>query len=1541
MSTFKKTFDVSSSSISSSSTSSKRGGSSTKKHSSSRSRLRTVDVIDEGKGENGDEDDENNNNDFFEEPKVKRRRSRTLNSEEMNAEIVDHGSLFQATRVSNHPLSRMGSQSLTSFSENDYQTTSFDDHMLSKEDVPDEFLYNEEEKSDVIKKKAKANPWYKRNNFFDVSSSERGKHHGHEGDEQSDDQGGISTPQRGLVRSQFASSLLMRPGEVVLDGNESCAVFTFSQPGEVPFLRDVWGRLTMNPSSTSSHPSMALKLGGKEKRVSSLVHLTIHNVNGLEWMESLSISNMNKSTHDSTSAIKIQTNKKTPDRFYCVVMRDGEEVGRSAGISISDDWEEMFDIPFFVDSLHSIQVEIQIYRGDSSQHVSMQERLSSNPSPTSLSTGISTTENSRGISPLLSLPKGNILVGRLILGYDDLIEIDGGSHTHFSLASESESRSSDPFSTKDKSSSQSLDDVVHRMSFVDDQFKPSLILSSSILSRAKDRWSCPVRVDRVGNEHLNIQDVDGMIVPISVSVFSQGPAKVIQVTEISPKHQPAFCLENRCPDLCILFRQHGTDPNKFPRRILKPAEWTYIGWDDPVIERSLEIMATDRCGEFSMVMNYPIEVVGDLKPLIFPSNGRELKVSVHIKGLTRVLSITTRAIIEHPVERNLLNQKPSQSIIGGTPSKILLTWNWIIRTVSIDIKMTGVTASIIDDTPSELICCSIEGLRCVSGVNSSIWTLSIIHTQVDNMSPMAKSPVILAPVDSGLNTMNRSWGSSSTISSRKDDVGSGGGGYDVNDKDDEGIVHTSSPDFESKDQQLVPWLQVTIDADSEALTAGAIVMRYMEVMIQPVHVNVDVDFVVSIILALTKSASFHLPEITTNAISEQYQISIAKRLLSERIALPTDKTPFIVTFFRILHLHSFALSLHVTVDSKNIGSSLSSNSVVDVFGGNHMIQVLTAVAGTITTMSPSFKFNELVINNAFGPLSSLVWKLAQYYGKSFGLQIYKILGSSELLGDPFGLIENIGTGIVLFFRKTASELVGVSPLRGEGLMALMQNVVGGTFGSAAKVTGSVGELVMGISGIDFDMQLKKRSVPTHLGHGLLQSLELLGSGVVKGVTGLVEKPLEGVQNEGGAGLAKGVVLGVVGLAVTPLVGVFGAATKLAQSVETTTHMLDSNRVMIQSRRRPPRPLEVVPRILPLHLTVVCSALKLQLKGLRLQGGNLLFQKYSSSSSRVVKLYVQISFRHTSLRSPVSETLPNETIQIRWYGEGYGEEDSTNDITINSLASYDERVFVIAFPFSQNTLVYPLEPVKVKLKLKRTFKKDVTIAKRHIHPHDLCVLLGAFNPSMQSYPPPSATTDSHKPRSLSSMPNIFEYEKKTESQSPVISELSMDMGGGGKKEDEEEDKSKMFYSEECEEMEMGSDVSDEKVSDYDEVVEYDIWGRKNEEEGLLEMIVKKGVVGNESSHLHSKSSYEEDSDEGEFGGEEGEGDLDQFHFSSGYENEEGEDSYHLNHNDDYSDDDQFDGYQSSENASVSTSAVMKCELRLSGEFDNAMRGFFSD
>jgi hypothetical protein len=73
---------------------------------------------------------------------------------------------------------------------------------------------------------------------------------------------------------------------------------------------------------------------------------------------------------------------------------------------------------------------------------------------------------------------------------------------------------------------------------------------------------------------------------------------------------------------------------------------------------------------------------------------------------------------------------------------------------------------------------------------------------------------------------------------------------------------------------------------------------------------------------------------------------------------------------------------------------------------------------------------------------------------------------------------------------------------------------------------------------------------------LLQGARELGLGLLGGVAGLVEKPVEGARLEGAVGLVKGLGQGLAGAVAKPVVGVASALARTSEGVRNSAFLLD-------------------------------------------------------------------------------------------------------------------------------------------------------------------------------------------------------------------------------------------------------------------------------------------------------------------------------------------------------------------------------------------------
>lgn len=211
------------------------------------------------------------------------------------------------------------------------------------------------------------------------------------------------------------------------------------------------------------------------------------------------------------------------------------------------------------------------------------------------------------------------------------------------------------------------------------------------------------------------------------------------------------------------------------------------------------------------------------------------------------------------------------------------------------------------------------------------------------------------------------------------------------------------------------------------------------------------------------------------------------------------------------------------------------------------LQAVIDSAGTLlgNVDHSQIKLNSFVTDSLFITQQDLIARLKMHYVKQFLGQLYKIIGSFSFLGNPFGLAENLTSGVKAFFYEPMQGLVK-SPKEfvgglGRGTKSLLMNTAYGVLNTVGKITGTVAD---GLSALSMSEEYKSDRAAGKGG---------LIYGVKEGVTGVVKDTVKGAK-KGFFGALGGVTKGVVGLVVKPVVGVVDEATKHIDSVKNATQI---------------------------------------------------------------------------------------------------------------------------------------------------------------------------------------------------------------------------------------------------------------------------------------------------------------------------------------------------------------------------------------------------
>lgn len=425
----------------------------------------------------------------------------------------------------------------------------------------------------------------------------------------------------------------------------------------------------------------------------------------------------------------------------------------------------------------------------------------------------------------------------------------------------------------------------------------------------------------------------------------------------------------------------------------------------------------------------------------------------------------------------------------------------------VDIRFFGFGVSLFNAYPQEILFVSIDTCCIMKEAAKLEWGFSVFHAQVDNMLKKAKYPVILEPIGSGY-----------------DNAGLG--------------------------EKRSPFLELKVESTLAQNVQG---FSLFEFRLAPTSIKLDVDFILQLV-------SFFDSIILSDDSMHLYDSNrVIRELLSSPLPSPKyndygsakDSLIYMETF----RVHATAFELEWELNRKTFDNS-------DSYLAVQVLLNIIEVIGSSFSGSPTLRFNELLIHQCFSSKEQLVDQLVTSYTRQAIMQAYRVLGSSDILGDPIGIVENLGSGVAEFFRITKGEVLGDSSTRGEGVIVLGKTIAKTGASTMTKITGSLDRMVGNFNDNESTSKVKKSLESVDEDTPDSSFIENLG----RQLTGIVRKPIDGAKKDGVSGFVKGTVKGILGPGVLCLKAVTSASHTLASGVQA--QMVD--RAPFQGRRRSPK-----------------------------------------------------------------------------------------------------------------------------------------------------------------------------------------------------------------------------------------------------------------------------------------------------------------------------------------------------------------------------------
>jgi hypothetical protein len=257
-------------------------------------------------------------------------------------------------------------------------------------------------------------------------------------------------------------------------------------------------------------------------------------------------------------------------------------------------------------------------------------------------------------------------------------------------------------------------------------------------------------------------------------------------------------------------------------------------------------------------------------------------------------------------------------------------------------------------------------------------------------------------------------------------------------------------------------------------------------------------------------------------------------------------------YVALLHLN--AMRVNVTFRASRQRSRGTDRGALE-----EVLRATGAVGLSNISMAP-VRLNALIAKHVFSTRDDVLSRVITHWRDQVVRQLHRLLGASAAIGNPVGLISNLGAGVKDFFYEPSQGLVespaafGIGVAR--GTRSLIENTVYGIFNSVSGLTESAASA---ISTATFDERFMREreerraaNQPVHAGRGVLLGGLSVARGIAQGITGVITEPVRGAREGGVGGFFQGLGRGVVGVVVKPVVGVVDMASDLTAGVKNST-----------------------------------------------------------------------------------------------------------------------------------------------------------------------------------------------------------------------------------------------------------------------------------------------------------------------------------------------------------------------------------------------------
>ena len=522
---------------------------------------------------------------------------------------------------------------------------------------------------------------------------------------------------------------------------------------------------------------------------------------------------------------------------------------------------------------------------------------------------------------------------------------------------------------------------------------------------------------------------------------------------------------------------------------------------------------------------------------------KEEVLKINERALTLLYSVSSKH--KTATRRFEIKEKESLTKLEADELKLYLREKSRPKSSYMDIFIRGFGISIIDNTPQEIFYLStynisvkfISNVLLSNGGAKSESTINII-VYIDNMQ-----------IDYCLND------SLKTILSPKVQIVPS-------------IEAEVRNQAKANNEQIVPFLSVLVTMTTKVnLVKEEQYTSYDQIdfVLQEFDIKVEQYALMNLLkLSMEMLNAFDYAKKIQKKDDKEPLLDIEMHIPLKKLLNENENSVMQLIYYLLVGALKFNLTLRLDLSSIPLGLPKTAKRIIGAIG-NTMARI---------TDCP-LRFNEKIIENVYLSWADISMIIVNSYITQGITQIYKVLGSLDIIGNPVKLVRNVGGGFYDFvneprkgFRNGPKEF-GIGVAKGFG--GLVYGIFGGIFDFIQRISGTLYAATQSLTGRDREsMSIEDENEPQNILSGIGQGVVGFGKEIGKGFYGFCAEPCNKAGQQGAGGLCKGLCSGLLKLVLSPFAGLFKFITCIMAGCKNSCYVLTGKKKLRTTRFRHPR-----------------------------------------------------------------------------------------------------------------------------------------------------------------------------------------------------------------------------------------------------------------------------------------------------------------------------------------------------------------------------------